>query len=447
MRFTHKIGELPDTISSIKDMELIDAARDLGGAGRTVLKGGRVIDPYLRTDKVLDLSMKEGRIDSIKESINPKPGDSFIDVQGFIVIPGLVDIHLHIHDLLTFNIKTVEESVVHGVTTGLTPGAANSLRAPSFLGSELDRGSLMNIGCYLGALSILGLNATPEEIIEYLRGEMSEDMALQKISRSRITLKTAPLTIGIKDHQAHFILSEEKMKTIAHIAAKSNLLLMSHAQCPSYAAEMVRWAEGNHLHLGHTDATATSGIEAYENVLGLIKDNKNVTGELTSTLLRRSRGDRDGIVIPEEARRFSLEALKEGIITILISDGPSHSVKGFGDTKDNIPAIIDLIEDGVLDPLSAFATMTTNPARLMAQVTGKDWWVKDLGSLCEGTRADIAVINPIEREVVYTFVNGEMVAFEGRVIRKGYGAGGWVTRFGIIPQMGVGDLTRIRRQP
>ncbi len=147
MRFTHKIGELPDTISYIKDMELIVAARDLGGAGRTVLKGGRVIDPYLRTDKVLDLSMKEGRIDSIKESINPKPGDSFIDVQGFIVIPGLVDIHLHIHDLLTFNINTVEESVVHGVTTGLTPGAANSLRAPSFLGSELDRGSLMNIGC------------------------------------------------------------------------------------------------------------------------------------------------------------------------------------------------------------------------------------------------------------------------------------------------------------
>jgi hypothetical protein len=178
----------------------------------------------------------------------------------------------------------------------------------------------------------------------------------------------------------------------------------------------------------------------------MIKDNENVTGELTTTLLRRSRGDRDGIIISEEAKALSLEALKEGIITILISDGPSHSVKGFGDTKDNIPAIMDLIEDGILDPSIAFATMTTNPARLMAKVTGQEWWLKELGSLCEGTRADIAVINPVEREVVYTFVNGEMVAFEGRVIRKGYGAGGWVTRFGIIPHMGVGDLTRIRWQ-
>ena len=445
MRFTHRIGELPDRISHIKDMELIDAAGKLRDTGKTILKGGRVIDPFSETDQTLDLAMKDGRINSIKESINSEQGDSVIDVQDLMVIPGLFDIHLHIHDLLTFDIKTVEESVVHGVTTGLTPGAANSLRAPSFLGSELDRGSLMNIGCYLGALGILGLNATPEETIKYLRGEMSEDVALQKISRSRITLRTAPLAIGIKDHQAHFILSEEKMKTIAHIAAKSNLLLMSHAQCPSYAREMVKWAEVNHLHLGHTDATATSGIEAYESVLGLIKDKKNVTGELTTTLLRRSRGDRDGILISEEARRLSLEALKEGIITILISDGPSHSVKGFGDTKDSIPAIMGLIEDGVLDPLSAFATMTTNPARLMAKVTGEDWWLKELGSLCEGTRADVAVVNPIEREAVYTFVNGEMVAFEGRVIRKGYGAGGWVTRFGIIPQMGVGDLTRIKR--
>lgn len=445
MRFSHKMGALRDTICHVADMELIDPLKDLEGSGKMILKGGRIIDHFSNIDKVMDLAIRDGRIDAIGESISPKRGDALIDVKGLMVIPGLVDLHLHIHDLLTFDIKTVEESVVHGVTTGLTPGAANSLRAPSFLGSELDRGSLMNIGCYLGALGILGLSTTPEETIAYLRGEMSEDTALQKISRSRITIRTAPLAIGIKDHQAHFILSEERMKTIAHIAAKSNMLLMSHAQCPSYAEEMVKWAQGNHLHLAHTDAAATSGVEAYESVLKLIRDNENVSGELTASLLRRSRGDRDGIVISEEARRLSIEALKEGVISILISDSPSHAVKGFGDTKDCIPALMDLIEDGVLDPLNAIATMTTNPARLMAGVTGKSWWPKELGSLGEGTRADIVVINPIEREVVYTFVAGEMVAFEGRIIRKSYGAGGWVTRFGIIPQMGVGELTRVKR--
>jgi dihydroorotase len=274
---------------------------------------------------------------------------------------------------------------------------------------------------------------------------MPEDEALQKISRSRITVKTALLAIGIKDHAAHFILSSENMERIAHIAAKGGFLLMSHMPCPSYAEEMVNWSEGNPLHLGHTDVSATMGVKAYETVLSLIRDHTHVAGELTTTLLRPSRGDRDGIVISEEARRLSLQALKEGLIDILISDGSSHSVKGFGDVKDSVPAILELIESVTLEPVDAFATMTTNPAKLTARVTGNGWWIKELGSLSEGSRADIAVINPLEKEVVCTFVKGQMVAFEGRVIRRGYGAGGWVTRFAVLDQMGVGDLTRVRK--
>jgi len=46
------------------------------------------------------------------------------------------------------------------------------------------------------------------------------------------------------------------------------------------------------------------------------------------------------------------------------------------------------------------------------------------------------VIGIMEREVVRTFVNGVMVAFDGRLISKGYGVGGWVTQFGIITQIG-----------
>jgi cytosine/adenosine deaminase-related metal-dependent hydrolase len=70
--------------------------------------------------------------------------------------------------------------------------------------------------------------------------------------------------------------------------------------------------------------------------------------------------------------------------------------------------------------------------------------VEELGSLKEGTRADITVIDPREKEVVATFVKGEMVAFAGRIIRKGYGAGGWVTRCGILDETGIGDLARVK---
>lgn len=445
MRFKQPIGQLPNVVAHVRNMELIDPFKDIPENAKLVIKRGRVIDPLSKTDKIMDLAIQGGKISSVRESIEVARGDAYIDAEGLMVVPGLFDIHLHLYDILTFDIPIMEEAVVHGVTTGLTPGAANSLRAPSFLGSELDRGSLMNMGVYLGALGVLGQNASDQELIAFMRGELDENIGLQKISRSRFTLKTAPLAIGIKDHAAHFILSEENMRRAAYIAAESKLLFMSHTQCSSYAEEIVRWAEGHSVHLGHTDATGTSGEDAYKTVLGLIRNNENVTGELTTTLLRRSRGDRDGIVISEACRELSLNALKEGVIDIMVSDTPSHSVKGFGDVKDSVPAILDLIELGVLDPIRAFATMSTNPARLMAKVTGQDWWVNELGSLAEGSRADIAVINPLEKEVVYTFVNGEMVAFEGRIIKKGYGAGGYVTRFGILPCMGVGEVTRIKR--
>ena len=445
MRFKQPIGELPNVIAHVRNMELVNPFKEIPEDSKLVIKRGRVIDPFSKMDKVMDLAIRDGKILSVRESIEAARGDAIIDAEGLMVVPGLFDIHLHLYDLLTFDIPIMEEAVVHGVTTGLTPGAANSLRAPSFLGSELDRGSLMNMGVYLGALGLIGQNASDRELIAFMRGELDENVGLQKISRSRFTLRTAPLAVGIKDHAAHFILSEENMKRAATIAAESNLLFMSHTQCSSYAEEIVKWSEGRPVHLGHADATGTAGEKAYRTVLDLIRNNDHVTGELTTTLLRRSRGDRDGIVISEACRELSLNALREGVINILVSDTPSHSVKGFGDVKDSVPAILDLIELGVLDPICAFATMSTNPARLMAKVTGQDWWLKELGSLAEGSRADIAVINPLEKEVVYTFVNGAMVAFEGRIIKKGYGAGGFVTRFGILPGMGVGEVTRIKR--
>jgi len=277
-----------------------------------------------------------------------------------------------------------------------------------------------------------------------LRGEMEEEIGLQKISRSRISLRTAPLAIGIKDHQAHFILSEEKMKSIIEISAKSQMLFMSHTQCPSYAEEIVRCADSYPVHLGHTDAAATFGEEGYRRVLDLLRKHRNITGEFTASLLRPSRGDRDGIRISEACQRLSFDALKDGTVEILISDGPAHSSKGFGETKDLVPALLELIEREILNPVQAFATVTTNPARLLAKATGQPWWVEELGSLKEGTRADIVAIDPLEKEAVATLVRGEMVAFGGRIIRKGYGAGGWVSRFAILNKTGVGDLAQVK---
>lgn len=127
---------------------------------------------------------------------------------------------------------------------------------------------------------------------------------------------------------------------------------------------------------------------------------------------------------------------------VLISDGQNAAtMKGFGDTRDNIPALIELAEKGVLSLSDSIATMTSNVARLIAEKTGNSWWVNEVGHLGVGALANVTIIDQQDKLATYTIVNGEMVSFENRTIRRGNGAGGWVSKFGMVKKMGVGDLT------
>jgi len=67
-------------------------------------------------------------------------------------------------------------------------------------------------------------------------------------------------------------------------------------------------------------------------------------------------------------------------------------------------------------------------------------WTRELGHLGVGARANITVVDKDDKLATYTFVNGVMAAFENRVVRESNGAGGWVSKWGILDRTGVGDL-------
>lgn len=48
------------------------------------------------------------------------------------------------------------------------------------------------------------------------------------MTRNGITNTTAALTVGIKDHMGHFIMSDENIDKIYEITSKANLIYMSH---------------------------------------------------------------------------------------------------------------------------------------------------------------------------------------------------------------------------
>jgi dihydroorotase len=67
---------------------------------KTVIKGGRVIDPG-KLDDILDIVIKGGNIVEIKQDAlagNEDKKSKVIDASGKIVAPGLIDMHVHLRD-------------------------------------------------------------------------------------------------------------------------------------------------------------------------------------------------------------------------------------------------------------------------------------------------------------------------------------------------------------
>ena len=60
-----------------------------------LLKGGHVIDPKNKLNTTMDVAIHNGNIARVAPAIDPVEARRSVDVSGFYVTPGLVDIHVH----------------------------------------------------------------------------------------------------------------------------------------------------------------------------------------------------------------------------------------------------------------------------------------------------------------------------------------------------------------
>ncbi len=154
---------------------------------------------------------------------------------------------------------------------------------------------------------------------------------------------------------------------------------------------------------------------------------EHITGEFVTTMLRENRGSREGLLMDKKAQDLAYQALADRqVVDILISDGQCDAtMKGFGDCRDDIPCILELVEKQVLSLSDAVATMTCNPAKLFHKRTGIAWWDEKIGHLGAGALANVTVIDRTNKSMMYTICNGEITGFEKRAVRRGIGAGGF----------------------
>ncbi len=87
---------------------------------RLVLKGGRILDPQINLDKKADILISDGIIEKIGNIDVKGFAGEVVDCTGKIIVPGLIDIHVHLREPGREDKETIETGCMAAMAGGFT---------------------------------------------------------------------------------------------------------------------------------------------------------------------------------------------------------------------------------------------------------------------------------------------------------------------------------------
>ena len=242
-----------------------------------LLKGGRVIDPAQGIDARMDVAVTDDAISQIAPNIKPAPGARVINVDGKLVVPGLIDLHTHVyHGVNQTGVSPDMAGVYAGVTTVVDAGSAGCYTFGGFP-QHVVPNAKTRVVCMLH-ISRAGLNYQPEIAHR-------EDIDLEETVR--VIRANKPLIQGVKIRAvgpAVPVMGVEMIRLAKQAADEGGVRLM--------------------VHIG--DRAVTDGPTLTRELLPLLE-----SGDIITHLFSGNAGrilDDGGVVIPE-----IMEAQERGV--------------------------------------------------------------------------------------------------------------------------------------
>src|SRR3990172_12346205 len=96
---------------------------------RLVVSKGRVIDPVSRLDATLDILVEDGRIAAVGPELSAA-GATILDASGRVVVPGLIDMHVHLREPGFEHKETIESGTAAAAAGGFTAVVAMANTSP-----------------------------------------------------------------------------------------------------------------------------------------------------------------------------------------------------------------------------------------------------------------------------------------------------------------------------
>ncbi|MGH9721782.1 MAG: amidohydrolase/deacetylase family metallohydrolase [Bryobacteraceae bacterium] len=162
-----------------------------------LLKGGRVIDPKNRIDALMDVAIADGKIARVAANLPASQARRTVNVQGLVVTPGLIDIHVHVYtrpELKSLERDSSVQPDAHafrtGVTTVVDAGTSGAKTFADFKARVIDKAQTRVLA--LLNISAAGMGTGREDELS----ELDADLAAR-------TAKANPgVIVGFKS--AHF---------------------------------------------------------------------------------------------------------------------------------------------------------------------------------------------------------------------------------------------------
>ncbi len=201
-----------------------------------ILKGGRVIDPSQKHDGILDVAFTNGKVSGFGKDL--KGAKETRDVSGYIVTPGLIDMHTHVYwGGTSLGIDADEFCRISGVTTSVDTGSAGPGNWPGFRKHVIEH-SQARILAYLH-VSHAGIYGFDSRVMV---GESIDLRMMNPIACAEVADANRDLIVGIKVRVGLHASGEQgtaPLNIALQVAEEVGMPLMCHIDHPPPSYEEV----------------------------------------------------------------------------------------------------------------------------------------------------------------------------------------------------------------
>jgi len=380
---------------------------------KLLIKGGRIVDPLNSVDRVMDLLVERGKIVRLNRDIKADVA-KVIDARGMIVMPGLIDMHVHLREPG----REDEETIITG-SSAAAKGGFTTVCPMANTDPVVDKEGavefILSRARSVGLIDILPIGAIT-------KGQKGEELAeIGELKRAGV--------VGLSD-DGNPIRDSHIMRKALEYSKMFNLPISAHCEdldlsadgvmnegyistvlglrgIPSLSEEMMVARDislaqmtGGRLHIAHISTAGSVELIRRAKQKGIRVTCETAPHYFSLTDEALKTFDTNYKTKPPLRTAEDVKALKEGLhdgtIDCIATDHAPHTVEEKDVEFDCAPfgvigletslalAITELVDKGIFTFCQLVRCMSCNPSQILGL---------DKGTLTPGKDADITIVD------------------------------------------------------